>query len=106
VEVRTAGAHTCSVLDPNATWQVVTITYSDGVKIHLTPSASSNTVVTPKGELVNPSTEPRVLRHGRTGEGYISQIDLRGSGQPWACTFTAASQLSVINICPGTKPGC
>ena len=106
VEVKTAGAHTCPTLNPQATWRVVTIAYTDGVKIRLTPSASSRTVVTPKTALVNPGPEPRVLRHGTLGVGYISQIELRGGGQPWACTFTAASQLAVINICPASTPGC
>jgi hypothetical protein len=106
VEVKTAGAHTCPALEPGATWQVVTIAYTDGAKILLTPSGSSRTVVTPKSDLVNPSAEPRLLRHGSKGEGYISEIDLRGGGRPWACTFTAANQLAVINVCPASKPGC
>jgi hypothetical protein len=106
VEVRTAGADTCPAQDPKATWQVVSIMYSDKVRILLTPSASSNTVVTPKSELANPSNAPRLLQHGAPGAGYIEQIELRGGGKPWSCTFTDAGQLSVINICPGLKPGC
>jgi len=106
VEVRTASGHSCPAQDPQARWQVVSITYSDNVRILLTPSASSNTVVAPKRELENPINAPRLLRHGMPGVGYISQIDLRGGGNPWSCTFTAAQQLSVINICPGSNPAC
>ena len=106
VQVSTASAGTCPAQDPQATWQVVSITYSDKVRILLTPSGSSRTVVTPKSELENPVNAPRLLRHGMQGVGYISQIDLRGGGNPWSCTFTAANQLAVINVCPASKPGC
>jgi hypothetical protein len=106
VEVRTPDASTCPAQNPQATWQVVSMTFSDNVTILLTPSASSKTVVTPKSELANPGNAPRLLRHGAPGVGYISRIDLRGNGKPWTCTFTAAAELTVINICPGSKPGC
>jgi hypothetical protein len=83
----------------------ISIWYSDNTEVRFKLSGlfGKKTKVWPKDKLER--ADPRSLRYEQVGvSGYIARVEVKGT--PLKCTFSGASQLNAINICPGSNPAC
>jgi len=83
----------------------ISIWYSDNTEVRFKLSGwfGKKTKVWPKDKLAK--ADPRSLRYEQVGvSGYIARVEVKGT--PLKCTFSGASQLNAINICPGSNPAC
>jgi hypothetical protein len=83
----------------------ISIWYSDNTEVRFKLSGlfGKKTKVWPKDTLAR--ADPRSLRYEQVGvSGYIARVEVKGT--PLKCTFSSASQLNAINICPVSNPAC